>query len=105
MKGQIMATKAESNENAAKDAAKAKRHEVRAQKREARDQKNAESGKPERGTRVCVFSTVEVRKNDAGFEVRIKGAERRHKILLSPDEVSPILKDLESAIQVIRGQL
>lgn len=100
-----MVTKGEFSENAAKGAAKAQRHELRAQKKQARDQKNAESGRPERATRICTFSTVEVRKSEAGYEVRVTGAERRYKLKLTPQEIGPVLKDLESAIHVIRGQL
>jgi len=110
-KGQIMASKTETNETGAKSAAapktavKADKQEVRAQRKEARAQKAAEAGRPDRGSRLCMFSHVDVKKSEAGYQFSLKGGERRFKFTLAPQEVVPVLKDLESAIQVVRGQL
>ena len=100
-----MATKTETNANAGKSTVKAQRLEAREQKKEARAQKSAESGRPERGDRLCTFSTVDVRKSEGGFQIFVTSGERRHKLILARQDIGQILKDLESAMHVIRGQL
>ena len=85
-KGQIMASKAETNESAskseaaAKSATKAEKLEARAHRKEARAQKSAESGK-ERAAKLCMFTHVDVKKSDAGFQFSVRGAERRFKFV------------------------
>jgi hypothetical protein len=103
-KGQVMANRVEKEESGAKSAARAQKQEARAQRQAARSQKAAEGGRTGRPEKLCSFSTVEVRKGEEGYQVIINSAERRYKFTIAPDEVGPILKDLETAIHVIRGQ-
>jgi hypothetical protein len=99
-----MANRVEKEESGAKSAARAQKQEARAQRQAARSQKAAEGGRTGRPEKLCSFSTVEVRKGEEGYQVIINSAERRYKFTIAPDEVGPILKDLETAIHVIRGQ-
>jgi hypothetical protein len=85
--------------NSEKSGSKAEKQEARLKRQAARAEKTA--GRP---TRLCSLSTVEVRKDDAGFHVFINGAEGRRHFTLTSQEVGPVLRDLETAIQVIRGQ-
>ena len=80
-------------------ASKAERQEARQKRQAARSEKGG--GRP---LRLCALATVEVKKNEQGFQIIINGAERRRHFTLTPEEVGPVLRDLETAIQVIRGQ-
>lgn len=82
-----------------KSASKAERHEARLKRQAARSEKPG--GRP---ARLCVLSTVEVKKSEQGFQIVINGSERRRHFTLTPDETGPVLRDLEIAIQVIRAQ-
>ena len=62
----------------------------------------AESGKP---TRLCSLSTVEVKKGSDGFHVSVSGTQGSKTFTIAPDRTTQILRDLETAITVIRGQL
>lgn len=92
-----MANKADGGE---KSASKAERQEAREKRQAARTEKTGN-----RPTRLCALSTVEVKRSEQGFQIVINGSERRRHFTLSPDEVGPVLRDLETAIQVIRGQV
>jgi hypothetical protein len=96
-----MVSKVENEEGVAESEARAQRREARAQRQAARPQK---AGEPGRAHKLCSFSTVEVKKSEEGYQVFVTTAGRRSKFTISPGEVGPVLKDLETAIHVIRGQ-
>jgi hypothetical protein len=82
----------------------------KAEKRDARQKRQAERAEKQAGrpARLCTLSTVEVKKDDEGYQITIHGHSsegRRRHFVLTPQEVGPVLRDLETAIQVIRGQL
>jgi hypothetical protein len=79
---------------------KAEKEEARLRRQAARAEKTA--GRP---AKLCTLSTVEVRKDDKGFQVYINVTEGRRHFSVAPQEAGPVLRDLETAIQVIRGQL
>jgi hypothetical protein len=99
------------NEKAAKQekaAARAQRREkaaARAQKRKSatttRREKAAEGGK---GVLLCWLATVAVKKGNEGFHVSVSGSHGLESFTITPDEASQVLRDLETAIQVIRSQ-
>ena len=62
------------------------------------------TGGGERPVRLCSLGTVEVKKHTDGYHVAVTSAEGRRSFFIAPHEVEPILRDLETAIQVIRGQ-
>lgn len=105
LEGQAMATKSETDYSASKSAARAQRLEIQAQKKDARAQKAKESDRPEKAGLLCMFPRVDVRKSDEGYQFFVRGEERLWKFALTPQEVGPILKDLESAILVVRSQM
>ena len=105
MASKITNESAATPEAAAKSAARAEKKEARAHRKEARAQKSTEAGRHERAAVLCKFTHVDVKKSDEGFQFSVRGAERRFKFTLAPQEAGPILKDLESAIQVVRGQI
>jgi hypothetical protein len=82
-------------------AARAQKKEGRAGSRAARKSKSGESARPER---LCSLATVEVRKSSDGFQVAVSGSGGRKVFTIAPNEASPVLRDLETAIQVMRGQ-
>ena len=85
-----------------KAAVRAQKREGRAQRGAARKQKAAEKGRP---TRLCSLATVEVKKSKDGFHVAVSGSRAGSKsFTIAPNDVSQVLWDLETAIQVIRGQ-
>jgi len=84
-----------------KAAARAQKKESRAQRKSARKNKSAESARP---TRLCSLATVEVRKGSDGFHVAVNGSGGRKSFTIAPNDASKVLRDLETAIQVMRGQ-
>jgi len=101
-------TMAESEKGKGSGAKREERAAARAQKRQARESrqasrktKSAESAKPER---LCSLTTVEVRKSSDGFLVAVDASNGRRSFTIAPDEASQVLRDLETAIQVIRGR-
>ena len=78
-------------------AARSKRLEAKSQREAARKQKAAESGRP---SRLCSLATVEVKRSNNGFQITIQGGK---SFTVPASEANPILRDLETAIQVIRG--
>ena len=85
-----------------KAAARAQKREGRVQRGAARKQKAAEKGRP---TRLCSLATVEVKKGKDGFHVAVGGSGAgRKSFTIAPNDVSQVLRDLETAIEVIRGQ-
>jgi hypothetical protein len=99
MEGLIMVDKRETKEEANK-----LRQEAREQRQAARSQKLAESGRPQRPDKLCSLSTVEVRKGEEGYQISISCSERQYKVTIPQKEVGPVLRDLEIAFHVIRGQ-
>ena len=89
-------------DKAARAAGKEKRRERKAEKQAKREAAHQETGRP---TRLCSLSTVEVRKGNEGFVVAVKGPQGNRTFQIAPDQTSQILRDLETAIVVIRGQL
>jgi len=86
-----------------KSAQKAKKQEARTKRQAERAEKRQEKSSG-RAMRLCALSTVEVKKDEEGFEVFVNGSHGRHRFVVAADEVGPVLRDLETAIQVIRGQ-
>jgi len=82
-------------------AQRAKMVETRAKREEARKEKAAASGRP---ARLCSLETVEVRKGNDGFVVTVNASTGRKSFTITPNEASQVLRDLETAIHVVRGQ-
>ena len=88
----------------ARAASKEKRRELQAKKvakRQAAQKEKAESGKR---IRLCSLPTVEVKKGNDGFHVSVSGPQGIVTFTLAPDQTTQVLRDLETAILVIRGQ-
>jgi hypothetical protein len=88
----------------ARAASKETRRERKAEKlakREALQKEKAESGKP---IRLCSLATVEVKKGNDGFHVSVSGSQGSKTFTIAPDQATQVLRDLETAILVIRGQ-
>ena len=103
--GVVMAESDKRKESAAK---KQERVAARAQKRQDRESRQAarksQPGDKVKPERLCTLETVEVRKSSEGFQVGINGAGGRKTITIAPNEASQVLRDLETAIQVIRSR-
>ena|ERR1700731_463300 len=78
-----------------------KRNEGRAQRQAVRQQKGRESGRP---SRLCSLATVEVKRSNDGFHVTIQAQAGRKSFTVAESEATRILRDLETAIHVIRGE-
>lgn len=88
----------------ARATAKKKRQERKAEreaKRAAVRQEKAESGK---ASPLCSLATVNVKKGNDGFHVSVTGSEGSKTFIIAPDQTTQVLRDLETAINVIRGQ-
>jgi hypothetical protein len=81
-------------------AVRSKRREARTQREASRKQKAAESGRP---SMLCSLATVEVKRSNDGFQVAVKGQAGRKSFDIPASEANHIMRDLETAIQVIRG--
>jgi hypothetical protein len=88
---------------AEKSVSKAERKDARAKRQAERAEKRGEKATAGRPTKLCALSTVEVRKDEEGFQVIVNQSEGRGKFVVTPDQVGPVLRDLETAIQVIRN--
>lgn len=54
---------------------------------------------------LCALATVEVRKNEKGYRVMIKGGDNgRRKFVIVPSDVERITRDLETAIRFMREE-
>ena len=82
----------------ARAAGREKRRERQAEKR-AKRASQKENGRP---ARLCSLATVEVRSGNDGFHVSVGGTKG---FVIAPDKTNQVLRDLETAILVIRGQL
>lgn len=71
-------------------------------KRGAAQKEKAGSGRP---ARLCSLATVEVKKGNDGFHVSVSGSEVSKTFVIAPDRTNQVLRDLETAIVVMRGQL
>ena len=60
-----------------------------------------DSGK---STRLCSLATVEVKRSKEGFHVSVNGSRGSKSFTIAPDQANQVLRDLETAIVVIRGQ-
>ncbi|HLY04659.1 MAG TPA: hypothetical protein VKR31_02825 [Rhizomicrobium sp.] len=94
--------KKDKKDKAARAAGREKRKERKAEKQAKRQE--AHKSKEERGkpSRLCSLGTVEVKKGSDGFHVSVGGGKG---FVIAPDKTSQVLRDLETAIVVIRGQL
>jgi hypothetical protein len=81
---------------------RAQKREDRAKRKAAHKEKAAESGK---GTRICSLTTVGVKKDNDGFHVVVNGSGGRKAFTIARSDASMILRDLETAIKVMRGQV
>ena len=90
-----------------KAASRKKRREGRAEKlakrTAARQQKQAESGKT-KAQRLCSLATVEVKKGSDGFHVSVSGSQGSRTFHIEPNKAGQVLRDLETAIVVMRSQ-
>src|SRR5436305_2059765 len=84
--------------------AKKKRQERKAE-REARRaavrQEKIDSGK---ASTLCSLETVNVKKGNDGFHVSVTGLQGSKTFIIAPAQTTQVLRDLETAIHVIRGQ-
>lgn len=85
-----------------KAAARAQKRESRQKRSEAKKQKAAESGRP---SHLCSLATVDVKRGNDGFSVTVNGSAGRKSFTIAPNESGQVLRDLETAIQVMRAQL
>jgi hypothetical protein len=67
-------------------------------KRETARKEWVDSGK---ALQVCSLATVEVKRGNDGFRVSVKGSKT---FAIAPDQATQILRDLETAIAVMRNQ-
>jgi hypothetical protein len=81
---------------------RAERQEARLQKQAARAEKVASTGRP---AHLVSLKTVEVKEGDGGFQIFVSGSEGRRSFAIKRNEVGQVLRDLETAIQVIRAQV
>jgi hypothetical protein len=88
--------------NPERAAQRAQKRAGRAERKAARKGKRAESGK---SARLCSLATVEVKKASDGFHVSVNGSAGRKAFTIAPNDASQVLRDLETAIQVMRGQV
>jgi hypothetical protein len=102
-----MANMSESKDKSAskadKSASKAERKDARAKRQAERAEKRGEKAASGRPTKLCSLSTVEVRKDEEGFQIFVNQTEGRRSFVVTSDQVGPVLRDLETAIQVIRN--
>jgi len=102
----MMPSETAMNEKAgAKPADKSERREARHQRRVAKAEKKAEkAAKSDRPQHLCSLTAVDVRKSSEGYQLGIASSGVRRTFSLAPNEVGQVLKDLETAIHVIRSQ-
>jgi len=82
-------------------AARAQKAESRAKRDAERKEKAAGKGRP---ARLCSLATVDVKKAAEGFTISVSTSSGRKSLLIPPNETSQVLRDLSTAIEVIRGQ-
>ena len=80
---------------------KSERLEARRKRIAERAEKMSASDRP---TKLCTLSTVEVRQDHEGYQIIISGTGGRRSVIIAANDVLQVLKDLEIAIHVIRGQ-
>ena len=92
-----------------------KKREARAASREKRQQRGAEiearreaarkkwvdSGK---ALQLCSLATVEVKKGNEGFRLSVNGSQGTKTFTIAHDETTQVLRDLETAILVMRNE-
>jgi hypothetical protein len=103
----MMASETATSEKADdKSAGKTERREARLQRQAEKAEKRADkvAAKSDRPLHICSLSTVDVRKSSEGYQVAITSSGVRRTISLAPHDVGQVLKDLETAILVIRSQ-
>ena len=77
--------------------------DLRKNRQAERAEKRGEKATSGRPAKLCSLSTVEVRKDEEGFQIYVNQTEGRRHFVVTPDQVGPVLRDLETAIQVIRN--
>lgn len=77
------------------------RNTAREAKREAARKKWVDSGK---ALPLCSLATVEVKKGNDGFHVSFSGSQGNRAFIIPPDQTTQVLRDLETAILVMRNQ-
>jgi hypothetical protein len=77
------------------------KREARLKRQAARAEKAAKSDRP---LHLCSLAAVDVRKSAEGYQLGINCSGVRRTFTLAPGEVAQVLKDLETAILVIRSQ-
>jgi hypothetical protein len=58
----------------------------------------------ERPLLLCSLQTVEVKKSREDFEIVVNNSDGRWLLIVAAREAGPVLRDLETAIKVIRSQ-
>jgi hypothetical protein len=77
------------------------RHVVRTERLAARREKAAAG---ERAVRLCSLETVEVKKGREDLQIVVDNSDGRWFVFVTTRDAGPVLRDLETAIKVIRGQ-
>ena len=88
----------------ARVSARKKRQERKAEreaKRAAVRQEKIDSGK---ASTLCSLAMVNVKKSNDGLHVSVSGPQGSKTFTIAPDQTTAVLRDLETAIHVIRGQ-
>ena len=83
---------------------KAKRLEGKAAKQAKREAARREKSDSGKAVRLCSLATVEVKKTKDGFHVSVDGGQGNRSFSIAPGQADQVLRDLETAIVVIRGQ-
>jgi hypothetical protein len=78
-----------------------KRKAEREAKREAARKKWVDGG---RALPLCSLATVEVKKGNDGFRVSVSGSQGGKTFVIAPEQATQVLRDLETAIVVMRNQ-
>ena len=86
---------------AAGKAKRQKRKHEREARREAARKEWVDSGK---ALHICSFATVEVKKRNDGFHVSVSGSQGGKTFAITPEQATQVLRDLETAIAVMRNQ-
>jgi hypothetical protein len=95
---------AKAESESAREATEAEKLDRKQQRKAARAEKGTARGEAGRPIHLCTLNTIEVSKTEEGFRVFVKVSDGRRSFTIAPGDVGQVLKDLETAIHVIRGQ-
>jgi len=84
-----------------KTVGKAERREARLKRHAAKAEKAVKNDRP---LHLCSLATVDVKKSAEGYQLGLTSAGLRRTVNVAPSDVGQVLRDLETAIQVIRSQ-